>query len=326
MDKYIAGFPEQLHEALRIVDAATGLNFSQRPTSVIISGMGGSGIGGILVRTLVSKQLTVPYAVVNNYALPAWAGPGTLVICSSYSGNTEETLTSLADAQAKGCSIACVTTGGKLLEIARQNGYPVITVPPGRPPRSSVGYSIVGQLSLLEAAGVIDSAWRNIISSTAQWLAEQSESLREAAYTLAGKIGDTIPILYTDALFNAVGVRWKQQINENAKMHCFHHVIPEMNHNELVAYDKKDDRFSVIFIRNSFEHPQLKKRFQYTAELMSGKTGYITTVQATGDNPYQQIFGMLHFGDWISVALAERNRVDPIDIAILDRLKSALGS
>lgn len=324
MDKYIDRFPDQLLEAVRIAQATEVFTLPRHPAHIVISGMGGSGIGAVIVRSLVGGSLKVPYAVVNNYAVPQWCNADTLVICSSYSGNTEETLASMEDARKKGCMIACVTTGGAMLQIARDNGYPVVIIPGGMPPRSCLGYSVVGQLCLLHYAGMIDNSWQDAIVRTAHFLRAHTQDLRNSAKEIAKHLQHTIPVIYADGFLSGVAVRWKQQLNENAKMHAFDHVIPEMNHNELVAYDKTDERFSAVFLRSGFEHPRIAQRFSLTEELIRPKTGYTTTVHATGDDRFCQLFSLIHLGDWLSVELAILNGADPIDIAILDWLKAAL--
>ncbi|HNW00230.1 MAG TPA: bifunctional phosphoglucose/phosphomannose isomerase [Chitinophagales bacterium] len=325
MDKYIQRFPEQLTEALQIVEQANLPAWPRKPLSVVITGMGGSGIGAVIVRSLIGKSLRIPFLVVNNYNIPVWCNADTLVICSSYSGNTEETIAAYQDAVAKGCMTACVTTGGKLLAFAQQTSMPTIKIPGGMPPRSCVGYSIVGQLALLAHAGIIEDNWKQHISGVAQFLQESGADIRSQAKQLASLLQPFIPIIYSDQLMSGVAVRWKQQLNENAKVHAFDHTIPEMNHNELVAYVEPDQRFCPIFLRHSFEHARIQERFAYTMELMDDKTGSLCEVEATGEGIWQQIFSLLHFGDWLSVELAAIRGVDPIDIAILEQLKSALG-
>lgn len=325
MDKYIQRFPEQLIEALRIAETTQFQALPATPKSVVITGMGGSGIGAVIVRSLVGKSLKIPFLVVNNYALPVWCNAETLVICSSYSGNTEETLAAYQDAIKKGCMTACVTTGGELLQLAQQSKMPTMVIPGGMPPRSCVGYSIVGQLALLAHAGIIERGWEKHIQGVADFLQSSSADIRSQAKQLATLLEPFIPIIYSDQILSGVAVRWKQQLNENAKIHAFDHVIPEMNHNELVAYVDQDQRFCPIFLRHSFEHHRIQERFAYTMELMDEKTGSLCEVEATGEGIWQQIFSLLHFGDWLSVELAAIRQVDPIDIAILDQLKSALG-
>lgn len=325
MDKYIQRFPEQLLDALRIIREAQLPALPRVPKSVVITGMGGSGIGAVIVRTLISRELRIPFVAVNNYAVPGWCNADTLVICSSYSGNTEETLAAFRDAQSKGCMLACVTTGGQLYQEAQTLQIPIVLIPGGMPPRSCVGYSICGQLALLTHAGIISNSWPLHMEGVAAFLTDNGEEIRSQATQLAEMLQPYIPIIYSDALLSGVAVRWKQQLNENAKIHAFDHVIPEMNHNELVAYVDADARFCPIFLRHDYEHVRIQERMAYTMELMDGKTGSVCEVAASGEGLWQQIFSLIHFGDWLSVALADIRKVDPIDITILEQLKSALG-
>lgn len=325
MDKYIQRFPDQLLEGLRIAENTVWSSLPRQPKQVVITGMGGSGIGAVIVRSLIGNHLSVPFATANNYRLPRWCNPDTLVICSSYSGNTEETLAAFEDARALGCMIACVTTGGKLLELAQAGDLPTIVIPGGMPPRSCVGYSIIGQLAVLQHAGVITADWRGRIQSAAHFLASAGASLRSEAQALAQQIAPYIPVIYSDILLSGVAVRWKQQINENAKMHAFDHTLPEMDHNELVAYVLPDPRCCAVFLRHSYDHPRMQQRFTLTKELMEGKAGCVLEVQARGEDIYAQLFSLIHLGDWLSVELAAIRGVDPIDITILEQLKTALG-
>ena len=324
MDKYIQQFPEQLVDALRIVDSTAAFQLPRTPKHVITSGMGGSGIGSAIVRTLISQQLTVPFAFSSDYRLPGWTNSDTLVLCSSYSGNTEETLSAMQFALDRGCMVVCVTSGGKMLEIAKEKNLPVVIIPGGRPPRSSIGYSIIAQLFLLQHCGIIDNSWHASMEKCIAFIHENMPVIREQAESLAVEIDGSIPVIYSDALLAGTAVRWKQQLNENAKIHAFTHVVPEMNHNELVAYYHPDHRINVICLRHAPENPRTAKRFSLMEELIQGKAGSIITVLATGPTLFEQIFGLIHLGDWLSVALAERKGVNPLDIEMLEWLKKAL--
>jgi len=326
MDKYIQRFPEQLRAGLEIARQSSGFKLPRTPKQIVISGMGGSGIGGLVVRSLVGRQLPVPLAVVHNYTLPGWCNEDTLVICSSYSGNTEETLATFADAQRRSCMTACVTTGGELLSLAERFDAPLIVLPGGMPPRTCLGYSVNALLILLQYAGLLDGSWQEDILSTAAFLEQKKSAIRKKAKEIAPQITQTIPVIYSDAILEPVALRWKQQLNENAKMHCFQHSIPEMNHNELVAYVQQDTRCSAIFLRHGEEHPRVAKRMQLSMELIRPKTSCLFEITAEGNNKMQQLFHLIHTGDWLSYELSLLRGVDAVDISILESLKAALNS
>jgi len=324
MDKYIDRFPKQLLEALAIGTNLPDIDCPRPVNNIVIAGMGGSGIGGLLLKDFLKPTLAIPIEVVNDYNLPACCNENTLLICSSYSGNTEETLSAFAQAIVGNCMIACVTSGGKLATLAQQHNFPVVTIPGGMPPRTCLGYSSVAQLFILLRAGVINDTFIKSIEQAAALLTSAKETIHQTAKSVAGLVCNTIPIVYADIAINAAALRLKQQINENAKMLCFNHALPEMNHNELVAYFEKHENLSVIYLRHSAEHPKTANRFKLVEELINDKIGCSATISADGDSFLEHIFYLIHVGDWLSYYLAELHGVDPIKIEMLDWLKIAL--
>jgi glucose/mannose-6-phosphate isomerase len=324
MDKYIDRFPQQLLEAVEIGLTASDFKLQNPLHHIVISGMGGSGIGGLLIKDLLKQRLKTPIEVINDYTLPLHCGENTLVICSSYSGNTEETLATFDQALRKKCMIACVTTGGKLLEKAVKNNLPHIVIPGGMPPRSCLGYSTVAQLFVLKCAGIINDYFIEEIKDAAHLLINKRDDIQLSAKTLADQLQQSIPIIYGDVAIQAVVLRWKQQINENAKMHCFCHVIPEMNHNELVAYYKKNTAIAAVFIRHPNEYPQTARRFELVKELINDKVSCTVAVSSEGNHAIENMFYLIHLGDWMSFYLSVLKGVDPIKIDMLDWLKTAL--
>src|SRR5690606_24788271 len=196
-------------------------------------GLGGSGIGGTVASQIVANDANIPIIVNKDYKIPAFVNENTLVICSSYSGNTEETLEMLALAEAKGAEIACVTSGGKLEEIAKGKGYNLITIPSGHPPRAAFGFSLPPLFKLLHHYHVINNSFAEDFSKSIVNIDNNETFIKDEAKVLTEKLFGKIPVIYSDASFEGVSVRFRQQINENSKMLCWHHVIPEMNHNEL---------------------------------------------------------------------------------------------
>ncbi|MEZ5013826.1 MAG: bifunctional phosphoglucose/phosphomannose isomerase [Chitinophagales bacterium] len=323
MDKYINQFPEQLAEALRLAEGISVLHPATPVHNVIISGMGGSGIAGILLSEILADSLQVPMQVVNDYHLPAYANAHTLVICSSYSGETEETLSALQDAMQKKCSIVCVCTGGRMQKIAEEAGIPVVNMPGGMPPRSCLGYSLVLQLAVLHAMQLAPDTKEQIITAAAL-LSGAQKKIQEIALDASAVVVGATPVIYTGQQNNGIGIRWKQQINENAKMHCFQHSIPEMNHNELVAYQFEDERFGVLFLHTGMETERITHRMALSKRLMEPHAAYFLDFTAEGDSYIERMFYLIHLGDWLSYYLSELKEVNAVDIAILEHFKEQM--
>ncbi|MFI5264479.1 MAG: bifunctional phosphoglucose/phosphomannose isomerase, partial [Candidatus Kapaibacterium sp.] len=241
-------------------------------TNIVLAGLGGSAIGGDLVRSYLLAKLSVPFTINRTYDLPGFVDAQTLVIASSYSGSTEESLSMFDEAVKRGAKIICITTGGKLADLAAQNKLPLITLPKGFQPRAALAYSFVPVLLTLEKIGFTSGEAANI-SDAADMLdtlakeygasnLTQANHANMLAHTLLAKI----PVVYSASdIFDSVNIRWRGQIQENAKHVAFGNVLPEMNHNEINGWDfphTMQEKFQVIFLRSPLdEHPQVTKRF-----------------------------------------------------------------
>jgi len=324
MERLIEGLPANMHDAIEIGARAIA-SFHTRPVkNVLISGLGGSGIGGKIVSQLVWDQCPAPIQVVNDYDLPAYVGPDTLFIASSYSGNTEETLSTLEHAMAKGAQIACITSGGKVKALAELHGFNCIVIPGGQPPRTSFGYNALQQLFILHAYGLVDASFQTHLAKAAALLQDDMGGIRAEAAAVANKIEGTTPIVYADTWMEGVAVRLRQQINENAKMLCWHHALPEMNHNELVAWAGGDARFSVLLMRNPEEHPGTARRMELSKEIISRYTPNVIELKPRGSSRIERAYSLIYLGDWISYYMAVNRKVDPIEIAVIDYFKTEL--
>jgi len=242
MNELIARFPDQLKESLEIGRAATINAHSEAITNIYVAGLGGSGIGGDFVHEFVQNECTVPFTIGKGYTIPASVTKNTLAIVSSYSGNTEETLESFEQIKTRGAKVVIISSGGKLIQFAKELGYDYITLPNNWPsPRACLGFSLVQQLFILNKLGLTsDTAIRGIETSI-PLLENEMESIKVEAEKIAKMLDKKIPIVYTTDRMESVAVRLRQQINENSKMLCWHHVIPEMNHNELVGWRDQSD-------------------------------------------------------------------------------------
>lgn len=326
MNDLVLNFPNQLQEAIEI-----GQNFKVNTPAkpihnVVISGLGGSGIGGTIVSQLLANDLTVPVTVVKTYNLPAFVNENTLFIASSYSGNTEETLATFEEAEAKGAQIACVTSGGIVLEKAEKNNYPHIVIPGGLPPRAAFGYSITQLFYVLKGFDLVAGNPVEQLSAVPNFLDEHGSSIVKYAHELTAFLFEKLPVLYTSTWFEGVAIRFRQQINENAKMLCWHHVFPEMNHNELVGWRKQEDDLAIVLFKTDFDHVRTAKRMEISEEVFHTYTRNIATVQAKGGNMIEQAFYLIHLGDWISVLLADKKGIDSVEVDVITRLKNELAA
>lgn len=324
MKELIAGFSQQLRNAVQI---AKTFQLASKPNvkinNVLICGLGGSGIGGTIVKNILYKTSTVNIEVHKDYALPAYVNENTLVICSSYSGNTEETLDAFQSALEKKTQIAVISSGGTLIEWAQNYQIPYIQIPGGSPPRANLGYSITQLFKILYLYQITTADNLEAISKIADELDEMEENIKAEAQNLASKIHQKIPILYSEGNIEGVAVRWRQQINENSKMLCWHHIIPEMNHNELVGWAETQINKLVLFLRTDFEHERSKHRIQLVDEIVKQYTS-VLHLPAKGKTLLEQVFYLIHLGDWVSYFLSEHKGVDATEIKVIDYLKGKL--
>lgn len=324
MRELIVSFPNQLKHAIEIGENSE-LVPNQKPISnVLICGLGGSGIGGKIMAQLVSDHCSIPVLTNNTYTIPHFVDQNTLVIISSYSGNTEETVQAMNEAHARGAQIAAITSGGSVLEMVKAHGYNHILIPGGHPPRSQFGYSIVSQLFLFHHYGLISDEVYQGYKSLPEFLSNAQDSIIAEAKAIAEAIKNKLPILYADDALEGVAVRWRQQLNENSKMLCWHHVFPELNHNELVGWDGGDERFVVLMLHSSEDHPRNQKRMEITKEWIEQKRADIVEIHAKGENRLQRMISLVNLGDWVSLLIAEQKGCDPVAIDAIDHLKSEL--
>ncbi len=324
MDKLVAGFADQLKEAIEI-----GRGISLRPAvaeirNIVVSGLGGSGIGGNLVAELVGKELRVPFSVNKEYGLPTYVSENTLVICSSYSGNTEETLAAFSDALKANAHIICITSGGKLLELCKQYNIDHVIIPGGNPPRACLGYSSVQQMFVLKQLGLIGGKFEDELEATIALLEREQDHIRTLAKAIAAQLQGRIPVLYTVTEMESVAVRFRQQLNENSKMLCWHHVVPEMNHNELVGWRNDIGKWAPIFLRSREDYDRNQLRIEINKGIIAGYAEHVLEIYAKGESQTERAFYLIHLGDWVSVYLAELNGVDAVEVKVIDFLKNEL--
>lgn len=320
----IRDFPAHLEEALAIGRKARLNPVGQPFRNVVITGLGGSGIGGRIAAQLVADEAACPIEVYSNYYLPAYVGKGSLVIACSYSGNTEETLAAMHQALAAGARVACITSGGTMLESAKAKGLDHIVIPGGNPPRTMLAYSLTQQFFLLKHYGILQSDFEASIAKAAQQLKSGQEAIKEEGKRLAEFLFGKRPVIYSEASTEAVAIRFRQQVNENSKELCWHHAIPEMNHNELVGWAGGDKSLAVVIFRHKDDHERSQVRMEINKDIFAKHTPHIHEVWSKGDDRFGRQMHLVHVGDWASWYLAEKKGVDATEIAVINMLKGKL--
>lgn len=324
MNTLISNFTDHLTEALSIGKDAQLAPSSKQISNVLISGLGGSGIGGTIVSQLTEQESSVPLNVNKDYFIPAYVNENTLVIISSYSGNTEETLSAMKQACDKKAEVVCITSGGEVLEMVKEHGLNHIIIPGGMPPRACLGYSLTQLFFMLNHYGIIGNSFEAEIGKAITLLNAEEANIHESSKELAKAIHNTTPIIYTAANFEGVGIRLRQQLNENSKQLCWHQVFPEMNHNELVGWASGSDQLSVLLLRNNSDYERTQTRFETCKEIFARYTSNVSEVFSKGDSDIERALYLIHFGDWLSWYLSELNGADAMEIEVINYLKSEL--
>ncbi|MBI2655639.1 bifunctional phosphoglucose/phosphomannose isomerase [Candidatus Woesearchaeota archaeon] len=314
MLKAIEDFPHQCRTALEL---AKGMAVSGKISNIIVAGMGGSAVGGDLLR-LYMHDSKIPVTTIRDYKLPDYVNESTLVFAVSYSGNTEETLAAYEDAVRKKAKIVAVTSGGRLWEVSKKT----IKIPKGLQPRAALGYLFFPVLGVLVNSGIVKENSAEIAEMLD--ILPQKEEFRSFGEKLAKKIGSRTPLIYASEQFSAVAYRWKTQFNENSKIAAFSHVFSEMNHNEIVGYQSMGkDKFTAIFIRDNLDNERIRKRMDITKEIISQKVE-VEEVYTKGTYLLSRLFSGLYYADFASYYLALQNKIDPTPVHVIENLKKKL--
>src|SRR4051812_36174708 len=284
--------------------------------------MGGSAIGGDLATAALGDRLTRPLLTVRGYALPSWATPEWTVLCSSYSGNTEETLACFAAAEALGARRLVASTGGDLVDGARQSGVPVVGLPGVLQPRAAVAYMLTIATEVAALAGVAPRIHTEI-DAAAAFLAERSGELQVRAAEIAAQLEGSVPVVYGADLTAPVARRWKAQVNENAKAPAFFSELPEADHNELSGWSGNE--LVAVLLEDSDQHPRERRRFELTGEAIAAGGATVVRLETEGETRTARLLWATMLGDLVSLALAEARGVDPIVVEAIEGLKAALG-
>ena len=324
------GLHEHLRDALWRVDSAAAAPVDAHG-GLIVAGMGGSSVGGRLAAGALGPRLRRPLALAMGYDIPPWIGPETLVLCSSYSGATEETLATYDAAKAAGAPRLVATTGGPLAERARADGVAVVPLPGGFQPRVAVGYSLVTALEAAALCGAAPSLRDDVEAAAAlaeelarEWGPDGAED--GEAKRIARALDGTIPVITGTGLTASVAYRWKCQINENAEIPAFASKLPEHDHNEIVGWAGAERRLSAVFLEDPQAAERVVRRVAVTAELAAQGAAVVERVSARGDTRLERLVSLVLLGDLVSMYMAVLRGVDPVDVRAIDVLKERLAA
>jgi glucose/mannose-6-phosphate isomerase len=326
MKKLIEQFPQNISDALEIASLKPINKSSTFINNVVICGMGGSGFGGKLISDWLINHIEIPVILCSDYDIPKFVNANTLFIASSYSGNTEETISAVNKAKNKNAFIIGVTSGGKLKSFCEEFEYQCILIPGGKPPRTQLGYSMVQLVHILSALNLIEPTFLNNIQDIPLFLEEEIEAIQNTARELAIFIHRKDLRIYSTTNDEALCIRARQQFNENAKILCSHHVIPEMNHNELVGWAGAHEKIAVLLIVADELSTQNAKRFAFFEEVISSKTKHLFQLNSKGSNIVEKSIYAIHVIDWASYYLSEMNDVDATEIEVINKLKHSLSN
>ena len=333
MYNWIRDFHRQVEDGVKIGKAAKVKLNVRGIRNVVLTGLGGSAIGGDLLRSYLADELSIPFMINRHYYLADFVDKNSLVVVSSYSGNTEETIAAHQDATKRKAKVICISTGGETKKLAKKYKQPWIQIPAGYSPRAALGYSFFPLLMIFSKLGLVKSKDKDV-KETVSLLQAKSivfsdpESSENAALRLAEQLKGRLPIVYSASEhLDAVNLRWRGQIAENAKQLGFGHVLPEMNHNELVGWKVLTDlmkQMHVIFLRDNGTHKRVAVRENITKGIVSQYTSNVTEVWSEGKSLLARMFSLIHVGDWVSLYLAILNNEDPTPVKVIDYLKGEL--
>jgi len=324
MKTLVSNFSNQITEAINIGNNAKFTEPGHTIFNVLICGLGGSGIGGSIVSELVADIATVPINVIKGYFIPAYVNENTLVIISSYSGNTEETVNCMELAIAKNAKIVSITSGGAVLATSKTKNYDHIIVPGGMPPRACLGYSLTQLFFILNFFGIISNHFKTQLEAAVELINNEENNIIAEATSIAEKLVGKIPVIYSTTNNEGIAIRFRQQLNENAKILCWHHVIPEMNHNELVGWTEKNEALSVVIFIDKDEYSRNLTRVEINKEVIKKYASHITEIFSKGNSAIEKAIYFIHLGDWISVILGDMRGADLMEVNVINHLKSAL--
>ena len=333
MYQSIWDFPENIIDAIKLSENITLKNEYLDVNNIIIAGMGGSAIGGDVVYSLIKNEIKIPFFVNRGYELPAWANSSTLIICSSYSGNTEETISILEKARSLDAKVIGITTGGVLKSLCKDYSFDFVKIPSGLQPRAALAFSFIPLLYILKKTSMIDVEVKTWLKSSADLIKSKREEYsldkeNNPAYQLANKLYKKLAIIYADSeSLETVAVRLKGQICENSKILAYHSIYPEMNHNEIVGWENNEEFFSsyyVLWLMDEGMNSRNKSRKSIISEILSDLNVSQQEIKVDGNSFKERFLLLIHYGDWLSYWCAILHNTDPSPVKNIQTLKDKL--
>lgn len=327
-------FYKQIDTAAKIVKSAQVNLKTSEIQNILYFGMGGSAISGDLLNDVLINDLNVPIKVVRGYISPHFCSENTLVIVSSYSGNTEETISAAKMAADSGAQFLAVTSGGIIADLAKRHNWNIIKVPGGFPPRQAFGFIFFSLYHVLGQVGLSDNYVADL-SYLKRFVRDEiakHDTLKHNGHVLAQELAKTIhkkiPVIYSTSPFlKTVSRRWQNQLHENSKSLAFSNVIPEMNHNEIVGWEMESDlkkSIVAVFLENESVNPRIKERIELSKTIIKKSGAKVVDIYASGESILEKVFSLIILGDWVSYYLAMFNKKDPHTIKNIDFLKNEL--
>jgi glucose/mannose-6-phosphate isomerase len=314
MKRVLAGFYQQCENAFSL---GNHIKIVPPVNAIAVCAMGGSALGAEILQSYLNERL--PFFIVRDYTIPAWFNKNTLVFIVSYSGNTEETLALYEEVKKRGCRVVCLSSGGKLKDIALREGTPYIELPTGMMPRDSLGYQTIPMLNVLINSKIIPKT--NELNSLVRILKTDN---REKAQTLAQRLINKIPIIYSSRKMSCLTKVWKAKINENAKVQAFANEFPELNHNEMVGFTNPVTDYYMIIIEDVDDHPRIKKRMEITKQVMQSYGIPVLMLRIKGENRLARIFSTVLLGSYVGYYLALEYEIDPTPIKMVEDFKKKM--
>ena len=333
MYQSIWDFPENIIDAIELSENITLKNEYLDVNNIIIAGMGGSAIGGDVVYSLIKNEIKIPFVVNRGYDLPAWANSSTLIICSSYSGNTEETISILEEAKSLGAKVIGITTRGVLESLCKNYSFDFVNIPSGLQPRAALAFSFIPLLYILKKTSLINVEVRDWLESSVDLIKSKREEYSQdkennPVYQLANKFYNKLPIIYADSgSLETVAVRLKGQICENSKILAYHSIYPEMNHNEIVGWENNEEYFSnyyVLWLMDEEMNSRNKSRKNIISEILSDLNVSQQEIKVDGNSFKERFLLLIHYGDWLSYWCAILHNTDPSPVKNIQTLKDKL--
>lgn len=333
MIDYLYELPEQFKVSLNM-DINVADKYHKDYSNILVSGLGGSAIGGDILKDYAATSASIPIMVNRDYTIPAFVNEKTLFFAISYSGNTEETINAYQEAQAKDAKIICITSGGKLADLAQKNGNLILRVPSGLVPRAATGYLFAPLALAMEKLGYLKGVKADleetylVLTKLRSSINPDAEPSENTARLIAAKLKHALPVIWgASGLSAAAALRWKAQINENAKCPAYYNLFPELNHNEIVGFETAENIYKnmcLVILKDRFDREQVKKRMEITKDIVQDKVKNIMEVNSEGQSFLARFYSLVYLGDYVSLYLALEYGINPTPVKVIDYLKGEL--